>query len=89
MSHSAGCLSLFSEGGAVGQSMEERRTTVAELKAVFKATGFPFHVVPLEQVYASHSFYIILRPAKGLLTLCPDTESRKFKKNVLFYNCIN
>lgn len=49
---------LFSEGGAVGQSMEERRMTVAELKAVFRATAFPFHVVPLEQVCACDSFYI-------------------------------
>lgn len=41
---------LLSEGGAVGQSVEERRRTAAELHAVFKATGFPFHIVPLEQV---------------------------------------
>lgn len=64
---------MFSEGGAVGQSMEERRMTVAELKAVFKATGFPFHVVPLEQVCACDSFYIISRFAKGLFKLSPDT----------------
>lgn len=38
------------EGGAVGQSAEERWRTVAELQAVFKATGFPFHMVPLERV---------------------------------------
>ncbi|TKS85180.1 Cytoplasmic tRNA 2-thiolation protein 2 [Collichthys lucidus] len=38
------------EGGAVGQSVEERRRTVAELRALFRATGFPFHIVPLEQV---------------------------------------
>ncbi|KAM6997024.1 cytoplasmic tRNA 2-thiolation protein 2 isoform 2-T2 [Tautogolabrus adspersus] len=38
------------EGGAIGQSVEERQRTVAELHAVFKATGFPFHIVPLEQV---------------------------------------
>ncbi|KAG7999860.1 Cytoplasmic tRNA 2-thiolation protein 2 [Nibea albiflora] len=38
------------EGGAVGQSVEERRRTVAELQALFRATGFPFHIVPLEQV---------------------------------------
>lgn len=44
------CVPLFPEGGAVGLSVEERRRTVAELQAVFKATGFPFHIVPLEQV---------------------------------------
>uniref|UniRef100_A0A7N6A2K8 Cytoplasmic tRNA 2-thiolation protein 2 n=1 Tax=Anabas testudineus TaxID=64144 RepID=A0A7N6A2K8_ANATE len=38
------------EGGAVGQSVEERRRTVAELQGVFRATGFLFYVVPLEQV---------------------------------------
>ncbi|XP_071337747.1 cytoplasmic tRNA 2-thiolation protein 2 [Trachinotus anak] len=38
------------EGGAVGQSVEERRRTLAELQDVFKATGFPVHMVPLEQV---------------------------------------
>ncbi|XP_061601325.1 cytoplasmic tRNA 2-thiolation protein 2 [Cololabis saira] len=38
------------EGGAVGQSQEDRRRTVAELQAVFRDTGFPFHTVPLEQV---------------------------------------
>lgn len=55
---SRGRLSLFSEGGAVGQSVEERRVAVAELQAVFKATGFPFHIVPLEQVCACDVFDI-------------------------------
>lgn len=40
----------FLEGGAVGESVETRRKTVAELRAVFRATGFPFYIVPLEQV---------------------------------------
>ncbi|KAK2848608.1 hypothetical protein Q5P01_008442 [Channa striata] len=38
------------EGGAVGQSMEERQRTLAELQALFRATGFPFYIIPLEQV---------------------------------------
>ncbi|XP_008293406.1 cytoplasmic tRNA 2-thiolation protein 2 isoform X2 [Stegastes partitus] len=38
------------EGGAVGQSAEERQRKVSELQAVFKATGFPFLILPLEQV---------------------------------------
>lgn len=41
---------FIDEGGAVGQSVENRRRMAAELQAVFKATGFPFLVVPLEQV---------------------------------------
>uniref|UniRef100_A0A672GHC1 Cytoplasmic tRNA 2-thiolation protein 2 n=1 Tax=Salarias fasciatus TaxID=181472 RepID=A0A672GHC1_SALFA len=38
------------EGGAVGRSLEERLRTASELQAVFRSTGFPFHMVPLEQV---------------------------------------
>lgn len=38
------------EGGAAGQRAEDRRVKVAELQAVFKKTGFPFHILPLEQV---------------------------------------
>ncbi|XP_068455473.1 cytoplasmic tRNA 2-thiolation protein 2 isoform X2 [Clinocottus analis] len=41
---------FIDEGGAVGQPLEDRRRTAAELQAAFKATGFPFLVVPLEQV---------------------------------------
>ncbi|XP_031694472.1 cytoplasmic tRNA 2-thiolation protein 2-like, partial [Anarrhichthys ocellatus] len=41
---------FIDEGGAVGQSVEDRQRMAAELQAVFKATGFPFLVVPLEQV---------------------------------------
>ncbi|XP_056250763.1 cytoplasmic tRNA 2-thiolation protein 2 [Seriola aureovittata] len=51
------------EGGAVGQSVEERRRTVAELQAVFKATGFPFHMVPLEQVLDLPSSVVVTAPA--------------------------
>ncbi|XP_068597212.1 cytoplasmic tRNA 2-thiolation protein 2 [Brachionichthys hirsutus] len=41
---------FIDEGGAVGRSAEERRRTAVQLQAVFEATGFPFHIVPLEQV---------------------------------------
>lgn len=41
---------MFPEGAAIGQSVEERQRTVAELQAVFEATGFPFFILPLEQV---------------------------------------
>lgn len=43
-------MSLFPEGAAIGQSVEERQRTVAELQEVFEATGFPFFILPLEQV---------------------------------------
>uniref|UniRef100_A0A8D0APW4 Cytoplasmic tRNA 2-thiolation protein 2 n=1 Tax=Sander lucioperca TaxID=283035 RepID=A0A8D0APW4_SANLU len=51
------------EGGAVGQSVEERQRTLAELQAVFKATGFPFHMVPLEQVLELPSSVLVTAPA--------------------------
>uniref|UniRef100_A0AAQ5Z206 Cytoplasmic tRNA 2-thiolation protein 2 n=1 Tax=Amphiprion ocellaris TaxID=80972 RepID=A0AAQ5Z206_AMPOC len=50
------------EGGAIGQSTEERQRTVSELEVVFKATGFPFHILPLEQV----TYY----------SICPPTSSK-------------
>eukprot|EP00064_Thunnus_orientalis_P004736 superscaffoldBa00000441_g4748 len=51
------------EGGAVGQSVEERQRTVSELQAVFKATGFPFHIVPLEQVLDLPSSVVVTAPS--------------------------
>ncbi|XP_038593759.1 cytoplasmic tRNA 2-thiolation protein 2 [Micropterus salmoides] len=51
------------EGGAVGQSVEERRRVVAELQAVLKATGFPFHIVPLEQVLDLPSSVVVAAPS--------------------------
>ncbi|KAJ8271319.1 hypothetical protein COCON_G00101780 [Conger conger] len=39
------------EGGACGQSLEERERSTAQLEAIFRATGYPFHTVPLEQVF--------------------------------------
>lgn len=44
------CVCVFAEGGAVGLSAGDRQKTLAELQSVFKATGFPYHIVPLEQV---------------------------------------
>lgn len=44
------CVCFFLEGGSLNRSMEERQQTVAKLKDIFIATGFPFHIVPLEQV---------------------------------------
>uniref|UniRef100_A0A674NB42 Cytoplasmic tRNA 2-thiolation protein 2 n=1 Tax=Takifugu rubripes TaxID=31033 RepID=A0A674NB42_TAKRU len=59
---------FIDEGGAVGQSVEERRKTVAELQTVFKATGFPFHIVPLEQVLALPSEVITTVPPSSQRT---------------------
>uniref|UniRef100_A0A3Q3WE43 Cytoplasmic tRNA 2-thiolation protein 2 n=1 Tax=Mola mola TaxID=94237 RepID=A0A3Q3WE43_MOLML len=54
---------FIDEGGAVGQSAEERRRTAAELEAVFKATGFPFHIVPLEKVLDLPSKVLMAAPS--------------------------
>lgn len=51
------------EGGAVGQSVEERQRVVSELQAVFKATGFPFHILPLEQVVDLPSSVVVTAPS--------------------------
>uniref|UniRef100_UPI0037E93722 cytoplasmic tRNA 2-thiolation protein 2 n=1 Tax=Semicossyphus pulcher TaxID=241346 RepID=UPI0037E93722 len=51
------------EGGAVGQTVEERQRAVAELQDVFKATGFPFHIVPLEQVLDLPSSVLVTGPS--------------------------
>uniref|UniRef100_A0A2R8ZSD8 Cytoplasmic tRNA 2-thiolation protein 2 n=1 Tax=Pan paniscus TaxID=9597 RepID=A0A2R8ZSD8_PANPA len=42
----------FSEGAACGQSLEERSKTLAEVKPILQATGFPWHVVALEEVFS-------------------------------------
>ncbi|KAJ8247332.1 hypothetical protein GJAV_G00245090 [Gymnothorax javanicus] len=39
------------EGGACGRSLEERERSVAQLESVFRAAGYPFHIVCLEQVF--------------------------------------
>uniref|UniRef100_A0A1A8DLX3 Cytoplasmic tRNA 2-thiolation protein 2 n=1 Tax=Nothobranchius kadleci TaxID=1051664 RepID=A0A1A8DLX3_NOTKA len=38
------------EGGAVGLSKEMRQKTAFELQELFTTTGFPFYILPLEQV---------------------------------------
>ncbi|KAM4600088.1 cytoplasmic tRNA 2-thiolation protein 2 [Fundulus diaphanus] len=38
------------EGGALGQSKEIRQKTTSELCEMFRSTGFPFYILPLEQV---------------------------------------
>lgn len=41
---------VLTEGGASGQSMEERERAVAQLESVFRATNYHYHIVHLEQV---------------------------------------
>ncbi|KAG7214364.1 hypothetical protein INR49_023075 [Caranx melampygus] len=58
------------EGGAVGQSVEERQRKVAELQVVFRATGIPFNMVPLEQSDGSSS----LTPQDQEQTSLPEVQ---------------
>ncbi|XP_057703409.1 cytoplasmic tRNA 2-thiolation protein 2 [Corythoichthys intestinalis] len=51
------------EGGALGQSLDERRQTVAKMDDIFKASGFPYHIVPLEQVLDLPSSVIMMAPS--------------------------
>ncbi|XP_021486852.1 cytoplasmic tRNA 2-thiolation protein 2 isoform X1 [Meriones unguiculatus] len=39
------------EGAACGQSLEDRVKTLAEVKLILQKTGFPWHVVALEEVF--------------------------------------
>ncbi|XP_047459543.1 cytoplasmic tRNA 2-thiolation protein 2 isoform X2 [Mugil cephalus] len=64
------------EGGAVGQSVEERRRTASELQALFKATGFPFHILPLEQVLDLPSSVVVTAPS------VPEKPSTNYKSAV-------
>uniref|UniRef100_A0A6Q2XG64 Cytoplasmic tRNA 2-thiolation protein 2 n=1 Tax=Esox lucius TaxID=8010 RepID=A0A6Q2XG64_ESOLU len=38
------------EGGASGQSMEDRRRAVAQVESVLRSSNYPYHIVYLEQV---------------------------------------
>ena len=38
------------EGCLLGQSAEERQKTMAQINSLFKMTGFPHHIIPLEMV---------------------------------------
>lgn len=38
------------EGGVCGQNAEEREKAIVQLESMFRKTGFPYHIVPLEQV---------------------------------------
>ncbi|KAK0143559.1 Cytoplasmic tRNA 2-thiolation protein 2 [Merluccius polli] len=38
------------EGCVLGQSLEERQKTMAQIQSLFKRAGFPYHIIPLEMV---------------------------------------
>nr|XP_055072554.1 cytoplasmic tRNA 2-thiolation protein 2 [Misgurnus anguillicaudatus] len=40
------------EGGVSGLSLDERQRSVTKLKKIFTETGFPYFIVPLEQVFS-------------------------------------
>ncbi|XP_067905341.1 cytoplasmic tRNA 2-thiolation protein 2 isoform X2 [Heterodontus francisci] len=39
------------EGAVCGRSLEERRATLSQLEGMFQASGFPYHIVYLEEVF--------------------------------------
>ncbi|XP_048402379.2 cytoplasmic tRNA 2-thiolation protein 2 isoform X1 [Stegostoma tigrinum] len=39
------------EGAVCGRSLEERRATLTQLEAIFQTSGFPYHIVYLEEVF--------------------------------------
>uniref|UniRef100_A0A2K5F2R5 Cytoplasmic tRNA 2-thiolation protein 2 n=1 Tax=Aotus nancymaae TaxID=37293 RepID=A0A2K5F2R5_AOTNA len=43
---------FIDEGAACGRSPEERAKTLAEVKPILQAIGFPWHVVALEEVFS-------------------------------------
>ncbi|KAG9261250.1 cytoplasmic tRNA 2-thiolation protein 2 isoform X1 [Astyanax mexicanus] len=51
------------EGGVCGQDPEEREETVAQLETIFRKTGFPYHIISLEQVFSLPSS--VLEPVPG------------------------
>ncbi|XP_034041342.1 cytoplasmic tRNA 2-thiolation protein 2 [Thalassophryne amazonica] len=50
------------EGGAVGRSVEQRQRTVAQMVDIFKASGFLYHIVPLEQVLHLPTSVLLMEP---------------------------
>ncbi|XP_069822146.1 cytoplasmic tRNA 2-thiolation protein 2 isoform X2 [Dendropsophus ebraccatus] len=42
---------FIDEGAACGQSWKQREQNVSEIQQVLQKTNFPFHIVPLEQVF--------------------------------------
>ncbi|KAM4018685.1 cytoplasmic tRNA 2-thiolation protein 2 [Anomaloglossus baeobatrachus] len=43
---------FIDEGAVCGQSWEQREQSVSEIQRILQKTTFPFHIVPLEQVFS-------------------------------------
>ncbi|KAK7175693.1 hypothetical protein R3I93_000072 [Phoxinus phoxinus] len=64
------------DGGACGRSQEERQRSVDQLKSIFTHTGFPYFIVPLEQVFVLPSSVLVP------VTPDPDPSSPSYKHAV-------
>ncbi|XP_030012356.1 cytoplasmic tRNA 2-thiolation protein 2 isoform X2 [Sphaeramia orbicularis] len=51
------------EGAAAGRSVDDRKTAMAQMQTLFEATGFPFHLVPLEQVLDLSPSVLVMAPS--------------------------
>lgn len=57
-----------------GQSNEQREKTVVQLESIFRTTGFPYHIVPLEQVTSLgkdksvNTHYVLMQELKSFET---------------------
>ncbi|KAM6956643.1 cytoplasmic tRNA 2-thiolation protein 2 [Aplochiton taeniatus] len=74
------------EGGVIGRSKVDRQETVVQLEAVFKTSGFPYHIVPLEQVLELPSSVLETDPSSSSSSSSapnPDrTEAGSYKAAV-------
>uniref|UniRef100_A0A3B4AEQ4 Cytoplasmic tRNA 2-thiolation protein 2 n=1 Tax=Periophthalmus magnuspinnatus TaxID=409849 RepID=A0A3B4AEQ4_9GOBI len=48
---------IMLNGALIGRSLEDRHKTNTNIRVLFESTGFPFHIVPLEQVSAPSYFH--------------------------------
>ncbi|KAL7830938.1 hypothetical protein SRHO_G00304400 [Serrasalmus rhombeus] len=67
------------EGGACGQSAEEREKAVALLENILRKTGFPYYIVPLEQVFGLPDS--VLEP----VSCSPEGSGLSYKAAVVQY----
>ncbi|CAM4532551.1 hypothetical protein PO909_023204 [Leuciscus waleckii] len=64
------------DGGTCGRSQEERQRSVDQLKSIFTHTGFPYFIVPLEQVFGLPSSVLVP------VTSDPDQSNPSYKHAV-------
>ncbi|XP_026988805.1 cytoplasmic tRNA 2-thiolation protein 2 [Tachysurus fulvidraco] len=60
------------ESGVCGQNAEEREKAVVQLESIFRKTGFPYYIVPLEQVFTLPDS--VLEPVCGREQPCSSTS---------------